>query len=182
MQAADTNARRSGRRRVLPLTLVALGALVLAAAPASARDERPTAGLPAGAACCAIPARVRRDRAARSRRPAKRRRRPQAGAAADGPSRSNGPFRGTGGPGGFLGLSFEVGSLGQLAGYADSGDLVTLLRSLGPGVMRFGGVTADKNVAWVDARSPAGVGFGGDRRRRPARLGSSPPAAAGTCC
>src|SRR5271157_442810 len=39
-------------------------------------------------------------------------------------------------PSGFLGLSFEVGSLSQLAGYANSGDLVTLLRSLGPGVMR----------------------------------------------
>ena len=57
-------------------------------------------------------------------------------------------------PSGFLGLSFEVGNLAQLAGYANSGDLVTLLRSLGPGVLRFGGVTADKNVAWVDARTP----------------------------
>ena len=57
-------------------------------------------------------------------------------------------------PSGFLGLSFEVGSLSQLAGYANSGDFVTLLRSLGPGVLRFGGVTADKNVAWVDARTP----------------------------
>ena len=36
----------------------------------------------------------------------------------------------------------------------NSGDLVTLLRSLGPGVLRFGGVTADKNVAWVDAQTP----------------------------
>lgn len=57
-------------------------------------------------------------------------------------------------PSGFLGLSFEVASLSQLAGYANSGDLVTLLRSLGPGVMRLGGVTADKNVAWVDAQDP----------------------------
>ena len=57
-------------------------------------------------------------------------------------------------PSGFIGLSFEVGNLAQLAGYADNGDLVTLLRSLGPGVLRFGGVTADKNVAWVDARTP----------------------------
>jgi hypothetical protein len=47
-----------------------------------------------------------------------------------------------------------VGSLPQLASYANTGDLVTLLRSLGPGVLRFGGVTADKNVAWVDAATP----------------------------
>src|SRR5262249_27296788 len=43
----------------------------------------------------------------------------------------------------FLGLSFEVSSLPQIASYAASGDLVELLRSLGPGVLRFGGVTAD---------------------------------------
>jgi hypothetical protein len=57
-------------------------------------------------------------------------------------------------PRGFLGLSFEVGSMPLLAGYADNGDLVTLLRSLGPGVLRLGGVTADKNMAWVDQFTP----------------------------
>src|SRR5271156_4481444 len=36
-------------------------------------------------------------------------------------------------PQNFLGLSFEVGSLPQLAAYAGEGDLVTMLRSLGPG-------------------------------------------------
>jgi len=54
----------------------------------------------------------------------------------------------------FLGLSFEAAALGQLAGYAHRGDLVRLLRSLGPGLLRFGGITADDNVAWADAVTP----------------------------
>jgi hypothetical protein len=54
----------------------------------------------------------------------------------------------------FLGLSFEVAALSQLAGYATHGDLVTLLRSLGVGVLRFGGVTADEQIAWRDERTP----------------------------
>jgi hypothetical protein len=57
-------------------------------------------------------------------------------------------------PSNFLGLSFEVGSLAQIAGYADSGDMVTLLRSLGAGVLRFGGVTADQSIAWSDGAAP----------------------------
>jgi hypothetical protein len=54
----------------------------------------------------------------------------------------------------FLGLSFEAAALGQLTQYAERGDLVRLLRSLGPGVLRFGGITADENVAWTDAATP----------------------------
>ena len=54
----------------------------------------------------------------------------------------------------FLGLSFEAAALGQLSQYADRGNLVELLRSLGPGVLRFGGITADENVAWTDAATP----------------------------
>src|ERR1700689_3554187 len=54
----------------------------------------------------------------------------------------------------FLGLSFEVGSLARIASYANDGDLVTMLRSLGPGVLRFGGVTADEQTAWTDAETP----------------------------
>ncbi|HWX88382.1 MAG TPA: glycosyl hydrolase family 79 C-terminal domain-containing protein [Solirubrobacteraceae bacterium] len=54
----------------------------------------------------------------------------------------------------FLGLSFEMAALSQLAGDAHRGDLVRLLRSLGPGVLRFGGITADENVAWTDANTP----------------------------
>jgi hypothetical protein len=54
----------------------------------------------------------------------------------------------------FLGLSFEVQSLAQLGQDAYRGDLVRLLRSLGPGVLRFGGITADENVAWVDSQTP----------------------------
>jgi hypothetical protein len=55
----------------------------------------------------------------------------------------------------FLGLSFEAAAIGQLAGDAHRGDLVRLLRSLGPGILRFGGITADENVAWTDADTPA---------------------------
>ncbi|HWY89121.1 MAG TPA: hypothetical protein VNY31_00470, partial [Solirubrobacteraceae bacterium] len=54
----------------------------------------------------------------------------------------------------FLGLSFELSSLRQVARYADRGDLVTMLRSLGPGVLRFGGASADTRVAWTDSATP----------------------------
>ncbi len=54
----------------------------------------------------------------------------------------------------FLGLSFEAAAIDQLAGDAHRGDLVRLLRSLGPGMLRFGGITADQNVAWTDAQTP----------------------------
>jgi hypothetical protein len=57
-------------------------------------------------------------------------------------------------PQNFLGLSFEVAALPQLASYAGKGDLVTLLRSLGDGVLRFGGVTADHDIAWTDPLTP----------------------------
>jgi hypothetical protein len=58
-------------------------------------------------------------------------------------------------PADFLGLSFELRSLPALAGYAGRGDLVTLLRSLGPGMLRLGGVSADEEVAWTEG-PPAG--------------------------
>ncbi len=45
-------------------------------------------------------------------------------------------------------------ALGQISQYAQHGDFVRLLRSLGPGVLRFGGITADENVAWTDAQTP----------------------------
>ncbi len=61
---------------------------------------------------------------------------------------------GTAVPAGFLGLSFELSSLAQIASYAEGGDLVTLLRSLGHGVLRFGGVSADTRVAWTDQATP----------------------------
>jgi len=53
-------------------------------------------------------------------------------------------------PQNFLGLSFEVAALPQIAGYGGGGNLVSLLRSLGEGVLRFGGVTADEDVAWSE--------------------------------
>jgi hypothetical protein len=54
----------------------------------------------------------------------------------------------------FLGLSFEAAALDQISQYADRGDLVRLLRSLGPGIIRFGGITSDQNIAWTDAATP----------------------------
>ena len=54
----------------------------------------------------------------------------------------------------FLGLSFEAAALDRLARYAHRGDLVELLRSLGPGMLRFGGITADENIAWTDPATP----------------------------
>ncbi|HEY2632962.1 MAG TPA: hypothetical protein VGI26_11370, partial [Solirubrobacteraceae bacterium] len=54
----------------------------------------------------------------------------------------------------FLGLSFEAAALQKLAHDGHRGDLVTLLRSLGPGMLRFGGVTADESVAWSDSQTP----------------------------
>jgi hypothetical protein len=57
-------------------------------------------------------------------------------------------------PRSFLGLSLELSSLGRVARYAQRGDFVTLLRSLGHGVIRFGGVSADTRVAWTDRVTP----------------------------
>jgi hypothetical protein len=54
----------------------------------------------------------------------------------------------------FLGLSFEAAALDQLSQYATRGDFVRMLRSLGPGMLRFGGITADQNVAWSDSSTP----------------------------
>jgi hypothetical protein len=54
----------------------------------------------------------------------------------------------------FLGLSFEASALTQIATYGERGNLVALLRSLGPGVLRFGGVSADTQVAWTDRHTP----------------------------
>jgi hypothetical protein len=56
-------------------------------------------------------------------------------------------------PGRFLGLSFEASALPEIASYAEQGNLVALLRSLGPGVLRFGGVSADTRIAWTDGRT-----------------------------
>ena len=56
---------------------------------------------------------------------------------------------------GYLGLSFEAADLANLARDGTAGDLVPLLRALGPGLLRFGGVTADTQVAWVQPGMPA---------------------------
>ncbi len=57
-------------------------------------------------------------------------------------------------PPAFIGLSFEMSALPQIARYSDRGDFVTMLRSLGPGVLRFGGASADTRIAWTDNRTP----------------------------
>ncbi len=51
----------------------------------------------------------------------------------------------------YLGLSFEATDLRKLAAYGRHGNLPELLRSLGPGLLRFGGVSADTRIAWSDA-------------------------------
>lgn len=48
----------------------------------------------------------------------------------------------------FLGLSFEADALPQVARSATRGNLVRLLRSLGPGTMRFGGNSVDTTTAF----------------------------------
>lgn len=53
----------------------------------------------------------------------------------------------------YLGISFEAAVLPQVATFGARGDFATLLRSLGPGVLRFGGVSADTQVGWTDART-----------------------------
>jgi hypothetical protein len=57
-------------------------------------------------------------------------------------------------PKAFLGLSFEVSSAAQIASYADNGNFARMLRSLGPGILRLGGASADTRVAWSDALIP----------------------------
>lgn len=56
----------------------------------------------------------------------------------------------------FLGLSFEAAALPAMARNAGRGNLVTLLRSLGPGMLRFGGVSADTSTAYsANGEGPA---------------------------
>jgi hypothetical protein len=79
-------------------------------------------------------------------------------------------------PSSFLGLSFELSSLHEIARAGERGNLVTLLRSLGSGVLRFGGVSADTQVAWTDAATPrpswASQAIGTEDLQRLARLAS----------
>ena len=57
-------------------------------------------------------------------------------------------------PADFLGLSFELSSVPELASYSSRGDLVSLLRSLGEGVIRLGGISADTETAWLTEAAP----------------------------
>lgn len=56
----------------------------------------------------------------------------------------------------FIGLSFEASALPAMARNAGRGNLVTLLRSIGPGMLRFGGSSVDTNTAFsADGHAPA---------------------------
>jgi hypothetical protein len=57
-------------------------------------------------------------------------------------------------PAGYLGLSFEAADLRRIASYGNRGDFAAMLRSLGPGLLRFGGISADTQVAWSDTVTP----------------------------
>jgi len=57
-------------------------------------------------------------------------------------------------PPAFLGLSFEMSSAALIATYAQRGNFVRMLRSLGPGILRLGGASADSRVAWSDSHTP----------------------------
>ena len=57
-------------------------------------------------------------------------------------------------PRSFNGLSFELTSLREIARFWRRGNMVALLRSLGPGVLRFGGASADTRIAWTDRATP----------------------------
>jgi hypothetical protein len=60
-------------------------------------------------------------------------------------------------PRAFLGLSFEAASLPSLARYGAGGPLAALMRALGTGVIRVGGLSVDKLAAWAPegSRLPA---------------------------
>src|SRR6202035_3121482 len=53
-----------------------------------------------------------------------------------------------------LGLPGEASALPPVSSFAGRGNMVGLLRSLGPGMLRFGGVSADTRIAWTDATTP----------------------------
>ena len=55
----------------------------------------------------------------------------------------------------FLGLSYEIRDIAQVGNFAQGGNLVGFLRSLGTGILRFGGATADTRSAWsADGTQP----------------------------
>ncbi len=54
----------------------------------------------------------------------------------------------------FVGLSFEGEATPLLSRYGRGGTLVRYLRSLGTGVIRVGGVSADKSTAWAPPGTP----------------------------
>ena len=127
MRGADQDTRR--RRAAVPLTVAAVIAMAIAQpAPSLARGAVSSGAAPV----------------AKTAPPPSSRRGGPVSVTVE-PGTAIGPVV----PSDFLGLSFEASSLHTIAGYASSGDLVNLLRSLGPGVMRFGGISADESTAWL---------------------------------
>ena len=83
----------------------------------------------------------------------------------------------------FVGLSFEASALSHFARFGGHGNLAALLRSLGPGIIRFGGISADTRAAWVDPLRPRPAWAGWTVT--PPMLGASPRslgARGGGCC
>jgi hypothetical protein len=118
-------------------SLAAVLALVLAPSASFAADGAPTRSVARGP----------------KHKPRRPRRSPQASVSVN-PDAAIGPVVAEN----FLGLSFEADNLPNVAGYADGGDLVNLLRSLGQGVLRFGGISVDTEAGWVDeSAAPAWV-------------------------
>jgi hypothetical protein len=127
-------------RRLAPLCALLVGATLAVALPAAASPRRAERAAVARAAKPPGNARARRKASVAPRGPL-------ATVSID-PAHPGAPV-----PVGFLGLSFEMSALPQIARYSDRGNFVTLLRSLGPGVLRFGGVSADTRIAWTDTRT-----------------------------
>ncbi len=167
MSGAPRVAASVGVVRVRALSLAALaltGALALVADPAPSRaaltsrvakdtsarrathTSAPSAKHPSSSSAKQSPASSpSRRTGTKSKRKAKPKPPPTASVSID-PAAPIGPVV----PSDFLGLSFEVGNLPNVAGYASGGDLANLLRSLGGGVLRFGGISVDTEAAWVD--------------------------------
>jgi hypothetical protein len=133
-------------RRKLVAAATALGALISLATPCfAATAKTPRAQLSSEH----TPTQASEQPPASRRDHAKRHNLPTASVSVD-PSEAIGPVV----PEDFLGLSFEVGSLPNLDSFASTGDLVNLMRSLGNGVMRFGGISVDTEAAWADESAP----------------------------
>ena len=134
-------------------TVAILGLVaVLAAAPSGARAAPASRHPPQRTPRRALPKASGRRPRSNAKHPKRRPPRPPSASVSIDPQAVAGPVV----PADFLGLSFEADSLPTIAGYGGAGDLVNLMRSLGPGVMRFGGISVDTEAAWAqEGAAPA---------------------------